>query len=166
MFGWSKPDKSKLQGHLAVVVNGHRFVIRRVNAWLDFTEQNMPQIFTAFVPRRKAAEVTLPTEKQIKRIADDMRVMLEAGLVEPALVPVGQGEKRGHEDGITVDDILRDEESSQKLYWAIVAHSLNRYKGLRGLFFSIKLKYALWMSLQSATPSSPTSSPLPTGSSA
>jgi len=68
---------------------------------------------------------------------------VQAGLVKPELVPVGKGDQRGKEDGITVDDIFRDEDLAIKLYIEILAHSLNRFKGMRGLFFSIRIKHLL-----------------------
>lgn len=144
-FLGNKADKAKLQGHKAVVIFGHRFVIRKVNPLIDFREDNMPQIFAHSLPRRKQPAEPAPgsAEKALKRVADDMRAMILAGLVEPELVAAGNGDKRGQEDGITVEDILRQEDTATRLYWEIIAHSLNKFRGLKGVFFSLRLRYAL-----------------------
>ena len=64
----------------------------------------------------------------------------EAGLVEPELVPIGIGEFRGKEAGITVEDIFRDEQTGIKLYWEIIQHSLLRFRGIKELFFWLLIK--------------------------
>ena len=151
-FLGSKADKQRLQGHKAVVIHGHRFVIRRINPLLDFREDNMPQIFTAYTARRKAPVEAVPTsERVLKRVQDDIKSMISAGLVEPKLVATGQGDQKGHEAGITVEDIMRDDDTSSKLYWEIIVHSLNKFRGLKGVFFSLRLRYARWTASQSVT---------------
>lgn len=158
MFGRGAPSKAGLQGRKSVSVNGSRFVIRKVNPLLDFAEHNMPQIFTEYLSRRKPAEKA-PNERSLQRTMADLKAMLSAGLVEPALVPVGLGETKGNEPGITVEDLLRDEDTAMKLYWEIVIHSLNRFKGLRGVFFSASLRLRLWTTLANATVAAPATSP-------
>lgn len=153
MWLLGKTDKASLQGYKTLVIHGHRFVIRKVNPWLDFRDDNMPQIFTAYVQRRKATEPTAPTEKQIRGLHEDVKSMIKAGLVSPAL-------SESDKDGITVDDIMRDDDTASKLYWEIMIHSLNRFRGIKGVFFSVRLRYALSTSWRNAMANSHMSLPL------
>lgn len=141
-MGWfKKPSKEVLQGYKRIRVNGMRFTIRKVNPLVDFSADKIPQIFADYVSRRQ-----LPVS--IEKAQKEMYAMIEAGVIEPKLFPIGIGENRGKEGGLTVEDLFRDFEMGQKLYLAILDHSLNRFKGIRKLFFSIKTKYLFWIALQ------------------
>ena len=151
-----KSAKQQLQGHKTLRVNGLPYTIRRVNPLLDFSADNMPQIFASFVSKRKAEG--LP-EVEAHKLKEQMAAVLEAGIVTPALVAVGKGDKRGKEDGITVEDIMRDEDTAGRLYLEIMLHSLNRFRGLKSVFFSIRtrlLLYTAWQkSLEQGRPKLP-----------
>ena len=135
------PTKETLQGRKAVTVCGSKFVIRRINPLLDFPMERMPQVFTSFVSKRKQAE-TLPQDQ--KKILEEMRLVVEAGLVDPELVPRGK-------EGITVEDIFRDTDCGVRLYWEILWHSMYRLKGLKGVFFSIGKRLLLSTLLRGVT---------------
>lgn len=138
------PKKNDLQNVKNIELGGFKFTIRKINPLLDFTADTMPQIFTAYLTRRKFENATTTTVEQLQRANEDMKSIIMAGLVTPKLVPVGKGDARGREDGITVEDLFRDEDMAVKLYVEIFTHSLNRFKGLKGLFFSIKIKHTLF----------------------
>ena len=141
--------KQKLQGFKTVRICGTKFVIKKINPLLDFTSENMPQIFSSFISRRG------PATPDLKNIQKQMMDMVSAGLVEPKLVPVGTGDKKGNEEGITVDDLFRDETLAIKLYQEILIHSLNKFRGLKGVFFLIKLRRAFYIELRKNTANSP-----------
>jgi len=141
--------KEELQGIKEVKVCHSKFKIRRINPLLDFELDHMPQIFTGFQSQRK----TDKTPFNSKNVVEQMMRVVEAGVVEPALVPVGAGGKRGKEDGITVEDIFRDDECGYKLYTEIMLHSLNRFTGLKKVFFSVKIKLAYCIALARLTAS-------------
>ena len=143
-FSRKDPVKNILAGVKAVKVNGAKYVIRKVNPLLDFDSASMPQIFTSYQSRRKKTEV--PEATEASKAMRDMFAVVQAGLVKPELVPIGKGEFRGKEDGITVEDIFRDSSTGMQLYWEIIAHSLNRYKGLRGTIFLAQIKSTLYTS--------------------
>jgi len=130
-----KAEKWRLAGYKRIKVNGQIFTIRKINPLLDFKSDSMPQIFTSFISRRKVEPHTDPAKAQA-----DMMNVIEAGLVEPELVPIGIGESRGKEAGITVEDIFRDEQTGIKLYWEIIQHSLLRFRGIKELFFWLLIK--------------------------
>lgn len=138
-----KVNKQELLGYKSMKIHGWKFVIKKVNPLMDFPDGRIPQLFTAFITKRKPADPKDMPEVAIKRIEEDMKIMVEAGLVEPALVARGKPN-----EGITVDDLFREPEVATKLYWEIFIHSLNRFKGIRGLFFSIRIRYMLWMLLR------------------
>lgn len=140
-----EPGKSDLQGIKDITVLGSRFKIKKVNPLLDFTNETMPQIFTDFVTRRKRDAGIGDKIAESRRVLKDIAAMLQAGIVQPKLVPVAAGPEKGNETGVTVDDLMRDTDMATALYWEIVVHSLNRFKGIRGLFFSIRLRHALWI---------------------
>jgi hypothetical protein len=141
--------KEKLQGHKVVKVCGSKFVIRRINPIMDFPADKMPQIFTSFKSERK----TDKTPYSATTILEQMIRVIEAGVVSPELVPVGKADKRGKEDGITAEDLFRDEETGVKLFQEIMLHSLNHYRGLKGVFFSLKnrLTFAINLAKNMAT---------------
>lgn len=154
LFSKRLQTKHDAQNVKTIRIGAFKYKIRKVNPLLDFTSENMPQIYTAYLSKRPvvSTEANL-TIQQLQRFQEEMKSVVVAGLVEPALVPTGKGELRGKEDGITVDDIFRDEETAISLYLEILSHSLNRFKGLRGLFFSIKIKHALLIEWQKSTAS-------------
>ena len=93
--------KQELQGHKKIKICGMKFIIKRINPLLDFESNNIPQIFTSFISRRKTE--VLPDEK---KILNQMIPIIEAGVVYPELVAIGTGEKENKEDGITVKDLF------------------------------------------------------------
>jgi len=127
--------KEALLGYKKVKINGWKFIIKKINPLADFTSENMPQIFTSFVSKRKLTEPVL-NEATLKKMEEDMKVVIEAGLVEPKLSP-----RNKSNEGITVDDLFRDYETATELYKEIFIHSLNRFRGLKGLFFCLRLRY-------------------------
>jgi hypothetical protein len=127
------PTKAELQAHRVVKVGGYTFTIRRVSPLLDFEPDRMPQIFSATVSRRKVREDKTPDISETRRIIEDMVAVIEAGVVKPALVRSGKGAARGAEDGITAEDIIRWEDIGVQLYQEIIAHSLSKYRGWRGM---------------------------------
>jgi hypothetical protein len=140
--------KQKLLGLKRIVVHGMRFTIRRVNPLLDFPIDKVPQLFTEFQSQRKPDPTKPPTIEQIQGMREMMLAYIEAGVVEPRLVPTGTGDKKDKEDGITAEDLCRHEDMGMRLYWAILSHSLNAFSGAKGLFFSIKQKLLLFMLLR------------------
>lgn len=127
-------DKAQLLGIRKVKVNGMNFVIKKINPLLDFPLDKIPSIFTDFSTKRKPEQSAIPLVAQ-KKCLDDMKSIIQAGVIEPKLVTIGTGENEGKENGLTVNDILRDIEMASKLYIEIIANSLNRFKGVQGLFF-------------------------------
>ena len=149
-----KPTKASLQEHKKISVGGSKFIIRKINPLADFNVNHMPQIFSSFQSRRRPED---PSISQQQRALIDMKAVVEAGLVSPELVPVSKSK-----EGITVDDIFRDSEIGMALYWEIIIHALNRFKGIRGIFFSAKMRRQLQMLLQDAITKDPViSSSLP-----
>lgn len=153
------PSKEDLQGHKRIKIGGYDFVIRRINPLLDFRPDNVPQVFASFVSRRKRSQDQVQPESQTRKALDDMAAVIEAGVVSPRLVPVGEKEKRGIEDGITVEDLLRWSDVRDELYVAIIAWSLSLFRGVKGAFFFQAKKRELWMSLQKDTEPGPVTSP-------
>lgn len=144
------PDvlKFKLNGIKKITVNGMSFTIRKLNPLLDFPPERMPQIFTEYLSKRPIDYNHVPTQQEILKIQGDMKSIIMAGVLYPALVPIGVGDMKGKENGITVDDLFRDPMMGYKLYMSILSHSLNFFHGLKGLFFSLKIRFWLWMQLR------------------
>ena len=136
-----RPDKNRLLGRRRLNICGMRFVIRKINPLLDFPADKLPSIFT--VNRATPAHNNNPNI--LKKWQEDMAAVVQAVVVEPELVPVGKGEQRGKESGITVDDLFRDPEIGATLYREIIEHSLERFRGLSGLFFSTATRFLRWM---------------------
>lgn len=132
--------KAELQGHKAVKIDGQKFVIRKINPIMDFQPDNMPQIFTALNSRRDISKATDP-----KVMLDQMMRIVEAALISPDLVPIGKGDKRGKEDGLTIEDIFRDQEVGAKLFTEVMIHALDRFKGIKSLFFSLRNRLSFWI---------------------
>jgi hypothetical protein len=147
---WNKtPSKADLQQHKRIKIHGHVYVIRKLNPLLDFKDGNVPQIFTNFVTRRKTEEKKPVGGEERKRI-EDMKAVIQAGLVSPEI----------SKDGITVEDMFRDMEVAASLYLSIIEHSLNHFRGLRGFFFSVRFRYALLTASQDGTGNDHQTSPL------
>jgi hypothetical protein len=142
--------KELLQGHKKIKIQGMKFVIKKINPLLDFQSDSMPQIFSDFVSKRKTEEKPIPSIEELNKLKDDMYTVIEAGLVYPPVVPIGKGEQRGKEEGVTVEDIFRDLEIGYKLYFEIINHCLNKFKGLRGVFFYLRLKLTLYQLLRTS----------------
>lgn len=152
-FGlFKKPDsvryRDKIRAYKKVTISGMSFVIRKLNPILDFQADQIPQIFSGHLSRRPTDPNQTPNSEEIKRLQNDMKATILAGVVEPKFVPVGIGDKRGKEDGITVEDVFRDPFLGYRLYFEIVAHSLNIFSGIKGVFFSIRIRLALWIQWQ------------------
>lgn len=155
MWPFSRTNcKDVLQGKKFVRVNGLRFTIRKLNPLIDFESSKMPQIFTMFQSRRKT-----PQDQEVnqERVLKDMMAIVEAGLIKPELVPVAKTN-----EGVTVEDLFRDMDTGVKLYWEILAHSLNRFRGIRGFFLLMKIRYTLYMQWRQNTESDQVKSSSPT----
>jgi len=134
--------KARLAGHKTFRINGVPFTIRKINPFLDFSGTTMPQIFTDFMSRRSPQGIDpISTQKMM----DGMRLIIQAGIVKPPLVPIGKDSEKGNELGLTLDDILRDMSVAMRLYSEIMDHSLARFSGVKGLFFSIGRKLSEFM---------------------
>jgi hypothetical protein len=130
------PQKAALLQLKKVKVGTGVYTIRRINPLLDFRSDNMPTIFSAYASARKVDPVKAAAAVDHKKAVEEMMAVVRAGVVEPVLVEVGKGDKRGREDGVTVEDIFRDAQHGLELYLAIMDHTLNRFTGLRKVFFS------------------------------
>lgn len=131
--------EEKLKKIKIIRVNGMRFKIRAINPFFDFPSDKIPTIFTDFVSARKLDPTQLDSST-LKKYQEDMYSVIKAGVVEPDLSG----------SGITVDDLFRDPDIGINLYRIILDHSLNKFKGLKKLFFSILTKYKsyiLWQKL-------------------
>lgn len=151
MFSFWKADKKgELQGHKTLKIKGQRFVIRKLNPLLDFSPEKMPQIFSSQSSRRKAPAT--PPEIDEKKVIADMMTVVEVGMVGIigagseiiALVPVGKAELKGRENGITVEDLFRDPDVGARLYWEIMSHSMDKFTGLKKVFFSLLNKHLFY----------------------
>lgn len=139
LFG-RKPAKAQLQDLKTLRLGGGRYVIRRINPILDFPGDRMPTVFSSYSSGRKVDPAKASAQMSPARQLEEMMMVVSAGLVEPALVPAGKGEAKGREDGITIEDLFRDPSHGAELYVEIMAHSLNRFSGLRKIFFSLQIK--------------------------
>lgn len=142
-----KPTKEDLLGLKKISVHGASFVIKKLNPLLDFPPEKMPQIFSTFMSRRQKKEQE-NLEATARRNLEDMYSIVEAGVVSPELVKIGKGDSRGKEDGITVEDLFRSGDLGQQLYFEILAHSLNRFRGLKGIFFTRSIRRQLYTAWQ------------------
>jgi len=124
-----KPTRARLRRYKTVRISGFKFVIRKLNPLIDFPDDKMPQIFTSFISRRKVDPEKQINEAALRKTYQDMKNVIEAGLVYPEL-----------SENLTIDDIMADYVLALKLYTEIVVHSLNMFRGLKGLFFSLKTK--------------------------
>lgn len=133
-----KPNLSveKLRGYRKIVINGMAFTIRKLNPLIDFRSDQIPQIFTDY----ESARARIPdTPQTAKKAQEDMYAVIHAGVVSPDLVPEGK------KDGLNPSDLFRDPTMGLKLYYEIIYHSLNHFKGFKRLFFWIGIKLSLLM---------------------
>lgn len=141
MWGWNRPTKESLQGHKWVKIRGQWFKIRRINPLMDFPSGKMPQIFSSTPPGIKT-RLDNPPADLAKKYQEDMYAVIEAGVLDPQIVPVSK-----REDGITAEDVFRIPEVGIELYMEIIEHSLLRMRGLSRIFFWLartRLRYTLW----------------------
>lgn len=151
MWPFKKALKDELQGTKSVRVNGRRFVIRKVNPYLDFKPDRMPQVFTYYQQKGKAAPPRMENPAAIARAIEDMKAMVDAGLVSPRPGPAT----------FEIVDLFRWGDLGSKLYLEILAHSLNQFSGLKGVFFSIAIRRSLYSQWRASTAASPLTSSFP-----
>lgn len=123
---------SKYRGYKKIKVNGQRFIIQKINPLTDLPEKHFPQIFSHIDPndtRMRKMMNKITHKEQIK----NMIPLIKAGVVEPQLVD-------DPNEGLTAEDLFRDPMTGFRLFEKIIDHSLYRFRGLKGLFFSIVLK--------------------------
>lgn len=113
-------------------ISGMEFTIKAVNPLIDFAADKIPQIFTDWISARKVEPKT-PEAPDLKRLQEGMYSVIQAGLDKPKLFHKSA-------DGLTVEDLFRDPTIGVKLYYSILEHSLNRFRGLNRLFFSIGIR--------------------------
>lgn len=123
------PTKAELQGRRVVKVGEFAFMIRRISPLIDFPEGNIPPILNPLLFRGKKGPVT--KDSFVRGGVDDMISVIEAGVIEPKLVPVNRKD-RGNEDGITAEDLIRWGDVGSTLYAEIIAWSMIRHRGIRG----------------------------------
>jgi hypothetical protein len=128
----------ELRGHKRITVNGMRFTIRKLNPMIDFPADKMPQIFTSFVSRRPVDEEVKMTPEAIRKSQEDMYSVLRVGIVDPVI------KAEDAKDGLKASDLFRDPSMGPKLFIEIIAHSLQTFRGLKGLFFFHRIKFSLW----------------------
>jgi hypothetical protein len=124
-------------------INGMEFTIKAVNPLIDFAADKIPQIFTDWVTARKI-EPKAPDVPDLKKLQQDMYAVIQAGVDKPKL-------HKNSNDGLTVEDLFRDPTMGVKLYYEILEHSLNRFRGLNRLFFSIGIRSSRLMLCASDT---------------
>jgi len=145
---WFRSDgperiKARLHRHTRVTIKGVTFTIRQINPLLDFPSDKIPSLFTDFQSKRGTPPPPQDNAKQtIEKMTEDMRLVIQAGLVAPRLGDTAGG------GSLTMDDLFRDLDVAVQLYYAIWDHSTRRLRGLKGLFFSIVVKLLpsiLWL---------------------
>lgn len=142
-----KPKKGDFREIKSITIDGIRMKIRKLNPLLDFERDKMPSIFTSFVSRRPVTEEPIVNEAQVRKQHDDMKAVVSAGLVYPELAPVGKATG----DQITINDIFANINFGSRLYVDILAHSLNHFKGIKGLFFYQKIRRQFYISIAKHT---------------
>lgn len=133
-------EKEKILDLKTIKVGGLKFTIKKINPLLDFPADRMPQIFTDFLDKYQANNKANPSETELKSFDSNIKPVLQAGIYRPIFEPVGEGEAYGKEKGLTIQDLFIDREIAYKLFSEIMEHSLNRFKGLAKLFFSIRVR--------------------------
>jgi hypothetical protein len=135
VWPFRKRTLDEVRGYRRVKINGMRFVIKKLNPFLDFKDDKIPQIFTEHKSIRPVDPKRMPTAAEVDRMYKDMAAVIEVGVVEI----IGYGPVSKQKDtGITCEDLFRDPELGFRLYLEIINHSSNRFRGLRGVFFSLK----------------------------
>lgn len=129
-----EPSKAKLRQYKRIKVGGMKYTIQKINPVLDFPVNKMPQIFTDFQSKRKTDKVVM-NEAVLRRNYEDMKSIILAGVVKPDLAD-------------TIDDIMSDFTIALSLYIEVLTHSLNCFRGLKGLFFSTKIRRSMYISYQ------------------
>jgi len=124
-----KPTRERLREYKTLKISGMKIVIRKINPLVDFAVDKMPQIFTSFISRRKTTPEQQINEATLRKSQEDMKNVISAGIVEPEL-----GKK------INIDDIMANTAMALELYTEVIVHSLNMFKGIKGVFFSIKTR--------------------------
>jgi hypothetical protein len=144
----TKKVRERLHSVKTVKICGNRFRIRKINPLLDFELSDMPQIFTSYVSRRKQEPESSSADPA--KVQRQIMNVVKAGLISVNNIPVSDND--GEKDVITIEDVFRDPEVSNRLYVEIILHSLNKFRGLKGVFFSIFQRFTLFMSRQRNTP--------------
>ena len=143
MFGFGKSKEEKIKSDILglknIKVGGIKFTIKKINPLLDFPADKMPQIFTDFKSRRKTNDNDV-NEKELKAIDERIKPILEAGIYKPTLAKQESGDKKWHEKGLTLEDLFIDRDIAYDLLKEIMFHALNRFKGIGGVFFLIRIK--------------------------
>lgn len=134
--------KERLLDLKTVKIGGIKFVIKKINPLIDMPSDQVPQIFSDYNSSRVGASVT---EKDIQRIDESIKPILKAGIYKPDLIPPDPDNKF-KEKGLTINDLFIDKQIAYKLFEEILNHSLDYFKGISGVFFSIKIK--LWQFIQ------------------
>lgn len=125
----------EIAGVKAVKVCGIKCVIRKLNPMIDFRADNIPQIFTDYLSLRKT-EPTKQSFPTAQKTLEMLKDVVSAGLLSVGGVPFAKDNK----DGLTIADIERNNDLLGGLYLEIMTHTLNRFKGIKGVFFSQKIK--------------------------
>lgn len=128
--------KSDLLGLKKVRINGVTFTIKKLNPLLDFPPDRMPQFFSYYLKRKPVKEPEALSVEQLRKGLDEMKLVVETGIV--AMKP----------EGFAINDLFRWGDTGSRLYLEILAHSLNHFRGLKGVFFSIRIKRLLFTSWQ------------------
>lgn len=123
----------KLRQYKTVRINGIKFVIKKINPLLDFAPEKMPQIFTDFQSQRPVDPDQKSKPDSLRKNLESMGEMIEAGLVKPE---IGKD--------VELQDILTDTIVAFKLYTEILIHSLNMFRGLKGVFFCTRLRHHIY----------------------
>lgn len=146
MWPFSKAaKKADLQGWRTVRINGWKFTIRRLNPILDFPPDRMPKLFGEFVSVRRPVLGSV-VQMDEKQSMEDLKLTIAKGTVSPA---IGLTDK--DKADFTADDLLRDGDTAVKLYIEIMTHSLNMLRGLRGVFFCLRIRHLLYTALRKNT---------------
>lgn len=120
----------------SVKINGFKFKIKKINPFLDFEGDELPELFTIY-QKPKKENLNINYDYQIKKFKEEIKSVIKAGTYDPNL--------KDNDINLTVDDIFRDPDVAFKLYSEIVAHSLKKYSGIRGLFFYLKIRLSLFI---------------------
>ena len=135
-FRRKKDHREALLRLKTLKISGMEFTIKCVNPMVDFPADKIPQIFTDWVSHRKPDPKA--AEPDFRKIQEGMYAVIQAGVDKPRLFTKSA-------DGLTVEDLFRDPAIGVGLYYAILEHSLNRFRGLNRLFFSIGIRSSRWM---------------------